>query len=59
MIIGEMKCQMCGRRFEVELLDREDPKERHLPGGPVRCPNCNSSMVERIRVIRRVTRPVS
>lgn len=55
MIVGEMKCQMCGRRFEVELLDREDPRERHMPGAPVRCPNCNSQQVEKVRVIRRVS----
>lgn len=59
MIIGEMKCQMCDQRFEVEMLDREDPRERHMPGVPVRCPNCKSAMVEKVRVIRRVTRRVS
>lgn len=59
MIVGEMKCQMCGRRFEVELLDREDPRERHVQGAPARCPNCNSTQVEKVRVIRRVTRRVS
>jgi hypothetical protein len=59
MIVGEMKCQMCGRRFEVEMLDREDPRERHVQGVPVRCPNCNSTAVEKVRVIRRVTRRVS
>ncbi len=55
MIVSEMKCGMCGRRFEVEMLDREDPRERHVPGVPVRCPNCKSTIVERGRVIRRVS----
>jgi predicted Zn-ribbon and HTH transcriptional regulator len=59
MIIAEMKCQMCGQRFEVELLDREDPKEQHLPGVPVRCPNCKRSTVEEVRMVRRVTRRAS
>jgi hypothetical protein len=59
MIVSEMKCGMCGRRFEVEMLDREDPKERHACGIPVRCPNCNSTTVEKVCVIRRVTRRVS
>jgi DNA-directed RNA polymerase subunit RPC12/RpoP len=59
MIVSEMKCGMCGRRFEVEMLDREDPRERHVQGVPVRCPNCNSTMVEKVHVIRRVTRRVS
>jgi DNA-directed RNA polymerase subunit RPC12/RpoP len=59
MIVTEMKCGMCGRRFEAELLDREDSKERHVHGAPLRCPNCNSKMLERIRLIRRLTRRVS
>ncbi len=59
MIVQEMKCGMCGRRFEVEVLDREDPKEKHVQGYPVRCPNCNSGMVEKVRDIRRVTRRAS
>jgi hypothetical protein len=59
MIVCEMKCQMCGRRFEVEMLDREDPRERDVRGLPVRCPNCNSTSVERVCVVRRVTRQIS
>ncbi len=59
MIIGEMKCGMCGRRFEVDMLDREDLRERDVPGVPIRCPNCRSTMVEKVRVIRRLTRRVS
>ena len=59
MIVSEMKCGMCGRRFEAEMLDREDPKERQVQGMPLRCLNCNSTMVEKVRVIRRVTRRVS
>ena len=46
MVVREMKCGMCGRRFEVEVLDREDPREKHLPGYPVRCPECRSTVVE-------------
>lgn len=59
MVVCEMKCGMCGRRFEIEVLDRQDPKEKHLPGIPVRCPNCNSKMVEKVRDVRRVTRRAS
>lgn len=59
MIVQEFKCTMCGRRFEVEVLDRDDPKERHEPGYPVRCPNCRSDMIEKLRDIRRVTRRAS
>ena len=59
MIVSEMKCGMCGCRFEAEMLDREDPKERHVQGAPLRCPNCKSTIVEKVRVIRRVTRRLS
>jgi DNA-directed RNA polymerase subunit RPC12/RpoP len=59
MIVSEMKCSMCGHRFESEMLDREDPKERHVQGAPLRCPKCNSTVVEIIRVIRRVTQRAS
>jgi hypothetical protein len=55
MIVSKMKCSMCGRRFEAEMLDREDPRERQVPGLPLLCPNCKSMMVEKIRVIRRVS----
>lgn len=59
MVVSEMKCGMCGRRFEIEVLDRQDPKEKYVPGYPVRCPNCNSNMVEKVRDVRRVTWRVS
>ena len=59
MVVIEMKCQMCGHRFEVESLDREDPKERHIQGMPVRCTNCKSMQVEKIRTIKRLTRRAS
>lgn len=58
MIVCEMKCTMCGRRFELELLDRDDPRESDVPGVPPRCPDCKSTMVDRIRKVRRFTRNV-
>lgn len=59
MVVSKMKCGICGCQFEAEMLDREDPKERLFHWSPVRCPNCNSTIVEKLRVIRRVTRRVS
>jgi hypothetical protein len=59
MIISEMKCSMCSHRFEAEMLDQDDPKERDVLGVPLRCPKCNSTMVEKIRVIRRITHRAS
>jgi predicted Zn-ribbon and HTH transcriptional regulator len=59
MVVKEMKCEMCGHRFNAELLDRDDPREQYVPGAPLRCPKCNSTMLEPVRVVRRVTRRVS
>jgi hypothetical protein len=56
MVVSEMKCGMCGHRFEAKMLDRDDPKEKHEYGVPLRCPKCNSTTVEVLRVLRRVTR---
>lgn len=53
MVTVRLKCQMCGERFETELLDRDDPRERHVVGSPVRCPRCNSTHVEAIESVRR------
>ena len=39
MVVKEMKCGMCGHRFEAELLDRDNPRERHAPGAPLRFPS--------------------
>jgi len=59
MIVSEFKCGMCGHRFEVEVLDRQDPREKNVPGSPVRCPKCHNGVVERVRDLRRVTRRAS
>jgi DNA-directed RNA polymerase subunit RPC12/RpoP len=53
MLIKLFKCQMCGARFEVKVLDREDAKERYVYGSPVRCERCNSTEVEPVRTLRR------
>jgi DNA-directed RNA polymerase subunit RPC12/RpoP len=55
MVVVEMKCSMCGHRFQAKLLDRQDPKEERVQGVPLCCPRCNSQMVEKVRVIRRAS----
>lgn len=52
MVVCELKCQMCNARFECEILDDNDPNERR-GGRPVRCPNCSSQEVEKVRVLRK------
>lgn len=56
MVVLKMKCQMCGKRFEVEALDREDPQERRVQGSRINCPNCGSYEIEKIQALRRVPR---
>lgn len=57
MLMKEFRCTRCGKQFETECLDREDPRERFKAGAPIRCPNpeCRSEFIEQIRIIRRVS----
>ena len=54
MVVAVLKCQMCGTKFEAEMLDRDDPNERHRQGSPIRCPRCKSTEIEAIRLVRRL-----
>ncbi len=54
MVVKVLECQTCGNRFEFEVLDQEDPRERDRPGDRVRCPNCSSIRLKPIRTLRRV-----
>ena len=56
MVVMEYKCQICGARFEVNCIDRQDPRERDNEGGQVTCPSCRTSRVEPVRALRRVPR---
>lgn len=53
MVVAQLKCQICGARFEAEILDKDDPNERHRGGSPVRCPKCGRSEIELVCVLRR------
>lgn len=52
MLLVELKCQRCGHRIEATVIDRDNPKERRDSGTPVRCPECHSTLLERVRVIQ-------
>jgi DNA-directed RNA polymerase subunit RPC12/RpoP len=54
MVVKILLCQMCGARFETEVIDRDHPRERQLQGHPVTCPKCGSPRVEVVRTLRRV-----
>ncbi len=49
MLLALFKCQMCGKQFEIPVLDQNDPNERYRRGDSVRCPECNSREVEVLR----------
>jgi hypothetical protein len=56
MYVRKMKCGRCNHRFDVTFIDRNDPKDRDLPpGGPPRCPECGSMMVEPVDKVRRAS----
>jgi DNA-directed RNA polymerase subunit RPC12/RpoP len=54
MVVKELKCQMCDTRFELAVLDNDDPDERGRRGSPVRCPRCGSTRIEVVRTVRRM-----
>jgi predicted Zn-ribbon and HTH transcriptional regulator len=54
MVVAVLKCQICGKQFEAEMLDRDNPNERRRHGTPIRCPKCNSTQIELLRTLRRV-----
>lgn len=55
MLIKLFICQMCGQRFEIKVLDRSDPNERHIQGQAVCCERCGSLRIEELRTIRRAS----
>ena len=56
MVLKEFKCQMCGYRFEVEIVEAEEARELRIATMPVTCPKCQSPRVEGTRVIRHTGR---
>ena len=50
MLLVVLPCETLGEAFEADVLDRENPRESQEVGNPVRCPRCDSSRVERVRV---------
>ena len=44
------RCKNCGEGFVIEVLTRDEVKERRkagLPTAPITCPRCGSDHVER------------
>ena len=48
--IVRFRCNNCGHRFEVEVLDeyeRREARRRDQPTSPVHCPKCNRTDIRR------------
>ena len=46
------RCFNCDNGFVIDVLDEREVAERRrlrMPVGPIRCPRCDSTKVERIR----------
>lgn len=48
MIKQRFKCIRCGNRFQIDVFEPGEAEKKRLPSGPVRCPECKSTNVERI-----------
>ncbi len=59
MLLKLFKCQQCNNRFDAEVIDRDEPRERNLPTHSLRCPSCGSTWVEVLRTIERRVRRAS
>lgn len=59
MLLKLFKCQRCNNRFDAEVIDADDPKERELPTRPLTCPACGSTWIEVLKTIERRVRRAS
>jgi len=59
VLVQLFKCQQCNNRFEAEVLDDDDPKERNRPANQLRCPECRSTFFEVLHTISRRVRRAS
>jgi len=39
------RCEKCLKEFEVELVEKDEARERNMRIVPVRCPKCGSTQV--------------
>lgn len=56
MLLKEYICTRCGRKFENEVFEEGEAEKRHLPWAPVRCPECESTFIEPVRIVRHIPR---
>jgi len=47
MTRGRFICKNCGNKFEADVFEPGEAKEKRMSCGPVICPKCKSGSVER------------
>ena len=48
MIKQRFRCRRCGRKFDIEVFEPGEAESKGLPSGPVRCPECKSTDIDRV-----------
>ncbi len=56
MLLKEYKCTRCGRKFDKEVFEEGEAETLLVPTAPVRCPECDSTYIEPVRVVRHIPR---
>lgn len=59
MVVKELKCTRCGHRFEREVFEKGEAEQFILPSSPVRCPECGSTYIADVRIVRQLPRRAS
>lgn len=48
----EFRCTLCGKTFVCEVVDPREAQQKRLATSPVRCPECKSTVLVRLRPLR-------
>lgn len=47
MIRVRFICKRCGHKFETDVFEPGEAKEKRLPSSPIRCPKCRGEVDKR------------
>jgi len=56
MLLKEYKCTRCGHKFDMEVFEEGEAETLLLPSAPLQCPDCASTYIEPVSVIRHIPR---
>jgi DNA-directed RNA polymerase subunit RPC12/RpoP len=59
MLRKEFRCTRCGNRFERDVFEEGEAECQMRPTAPVRCPECGSTYIEEVRIVRHLPRRAS